>query len=33
VTHTGITKNVDDGLWTADQIAAQMQAGEILLPD
>ena len=33
VTHTGITKKVDDGLWTADQIAAQMQAGEILLPD
>ncbi|MFP8872225.1 MAG: SDR family NAD(P)-dependent oxidoreductase [Myxococcota bacterium] len=33
VTHTGITKKVDDGLWTADQIASQMQAGEILLPD
>ena len=33
VTPTGITKKVDDGLWTADQIAAQMQAGEILLPD
>lgn len=33
VTHTGITKKVDDGLWTPDQIAAQMQAGEILLPD
>lgn len=33
VTHTGVTKKVDDGLWTADQIAAQMQAGEILLPD
>ncbi|MFT5442360.1 MAG: NAD(P)-dependent dehydrogenase (short-subunit alcohol dehydrogenase family) [Myxococcota bacterium] len=33
VTHTGITKQSGDGLWTADEIAAQMTAGEILLPE
>jgi len=33
VTHEGITKSSDEGLWTADEIAEQMRAGEILLPD
>lgn len=33
VTHKGITKKVEDGLWTADEIAAQMRSGEILLPE
>lgn len=33
VTHTGVTKQEDDGLWTIDEIAARMRPGEILLPD
>ena len=33
VTHTGITKKVEEGLWTADEIAAQMKVCEILLPE
>jgi NAD(P)-dependent dehydrogenase (short-subunit alcohol dehydrogenase family) len=33
VTHTGITKREAGGLWTAEEIAAKMVAGEILLPD
>ena len=33
VTHTGITKQEDGGLWTAGEIAAKMLAGEILLPE
>ncbi|MCP5044612.1 MAG: SDR family NAD(P)-dependent oxidoreductase [bacterium] len=33
VTHEGITKPADEGLWTAEQIAARMQAGDILLPE
>jgi NAD(P)-dependent dehydrogenase (short-subunit alcohol dehydrogenase family) len=32
VTHKGITKKGDGGIWTADEIAAQMHEGEILLP-
>lgn len=33
VTHTGITKRDAGGLWTPEEIAASMQAGEILLPE
>ena len=33
VTHTGITKREDGGLWTPEEIAAQMTPGEILLPE
>ena len=33
VTHTGITKKQDGGLWTPAEIADKMKAGEILLPD
>jgi hypothetical protein len=33
VTHTGITKTEDGGLWTAEEVASKMKAGEILLPD
>ncbi|MBW2724865.1 MAG: short-chain dehydrogenase, partial [Deltaproteobacteria bacterium] len=33
VTHEGITKQSDQGLWTPDEIAAQMREGEILLPE
>ncbi len=33
VTHTGRTKQEDDGLWTPDEIAEWMKPGEILLPD
>jgi NAD(P)-dependent dehydrogenase (short-subunit alcohol dehydrogenase family) len=33
VTHEGITKQSDQGLWTPDEIAAQMREGDILLPD
>ena len=33
VTHTGITKTEDNGLWTVQEIADQMKAGEILLPE
>ena len=32
ITHKGITKKTEEGLWTPDEIAAQMQEGEILLP-
>jgi len=33
VTHRGITKQDGGGLWTAEEIASKMQAGEILLPE
>lgn len=33
VTGTGVTKKEDGGLWTAEEIAASMQPGEILLPE
>ena len=33
VTHTGITKKEDGGLWTAGEIAEKMTAGDILLPE
>jgi len=33
VTHTGITKTEDGGLWSAEEVASKMKAGEILLPD
>ena len=33
VTTTGVTKADDGGLWTPEEIAKQMSAGEILLPD
>jgi hypothetical protein len=33
VTAEGITKNEDGGLWSADEIAAKMNEGEILLPE
>ena len=33
VTHTGITKNEDGGRWTAEEIAAQMAPGAILMND
>jgi NAD(P)-dependent dehydrogenase (short-subunit alcohol dehydrogenase family) len=33
VTHTGVSKSEADGLWTPEEIAAQMTAGAILLPD
>jgi len=33
VTHTGITKSEDDGLWSAEEIASKMHEGEILLPE
>jgi NAD(P)-dependent dehydrogenase (short-subunit alcohol dehydrogenase family) len=33
VTHTGVTKTDDGGLWTPQEIAAQMSSGEILLPE
>ena len=33
VTHTGITKSDDGGLWSADEIASHMKSGEILLPE
>jgi len=32
VTHTGITKAENDGLWTAKEIAEKMRPGDILLP-
>ena len=31
VTHTGVTKTDDGGLWTAQEIASRMAAGDILL--
>ncbi len=33
VTHTGVTKSEGGGLWTAEEIAAQMVPGQILLSD
>jgi hypothetical protein len=33
VTHTGVTKAQAGGLWTPEEIAAQMEPGRILLPD
>jgi NAD(P)-dependent dehydrogenase (short-subunit alcohol dehydrogenase family) len=33
VTHTGVTKKEQGGLWTAQEIAGRMKAGDILLPD
>ncbi len=33
VTHTGVTKKDEGGLWSPQEIAAQMKAGEILLPE
>jgi NAD(P)-dependent dehydrogenase (short-subunit alcohol dehydrogenase family) len=33
ITHEGITKRDDGGLWTPQEIAAQMQAGQILFPE
>ncbi len=33
VTHTGITKAEDGGMWSPQEIADKMKAGEILLPD
>jgi NAD(P)-dependent dehydrogenase (short-subunit alcohol dehydrogenase family) len=33
VTATGVTKKEDGGLWTPQEIADQMQAGQILLPE
>ena len=33
VTAPGITKEDDGGLWTPQEIADKMKAGEILLPD
>jgi len=33
VTHTGVTKSEDGGLWTPQEIAEQMKPGGILLPD
>jgi len=33
VTHEGITKSDDAGLWTPEEIAAQMSPGRILLPE
>jgi NAD(P)-dependent dehydrogenase (short-subunit alcohol dehydrogenase family) len=33
VTHTGVTKTEDGGLWTAEEIAEKMKPGEILLPE
>ncbi len=32
VTHTGVTKSEQGGLWTPEEIAKKMTAGEILLP-
>ncbi len=33
MTHTGITKRDDGGLWTPEEIASKMTAGGILLPE
>jgi len=33
VTHTGITKSENGGLWTAQEIADEMRPGKILLPE
>ena len=32
VTHTGVTKDEDGGLWTPEEVASRMKAGDILLP-
>ena len=32
VTHTGVTKSEDGGVWTPEEIAEKMKPGEILLP-
>ncbi len=31
VTHEGVTKEEDGGLWTAQEIASKMKPGEILM--
>jgi NAD(P)-dependent dehydrogenase (short-subunit alcohol dehydrogenase family) len=33
VTYTGVTKQTDDGLWTAKEIAESMKPGAILMPE
>ena len=33
VTHTGVEKKEQGGLWTPQEVAEKMKAGEILLPD
>jgi len=33
VTHTGVTKKDDSGLWTPQEIAEAMKPGEILMPE
>ncbi len=33
VTHTGITKGDEGGLWTPEEFASKMSAGEILFPE
>jgi NAD(P)-dependent dehydrogenase (short-subunit alcohol dehydrogenase family) len=33
VTHTGLEKKEEGGLWTPQEVADKMKAGEILLPD
>ena len=33
VTHTGITKTDDGGVWTPQEVAEKMKPGEILLPE
>ena len=33
VTHTGVTKSENGGLWTAQEISEQMKPGQILLPE
>jgi hypothetical protein len=33
VTYTGVTKQTDDGLWTAKEIGESMKPGAILMPE
>ncbi len=33
VTHTGVTKSDDGGLWSASEIGERMKSGDILLPE
>ena len=33
VTHTGVTKSEQGGLWSAREVAEKMKPGGILLPD
>jgi len=33
ITHTGATKKEEGGLWTPQEVAEHMTAGDILLPD